>query len=146
MQNVISAVGSDSGSGVQAPRRWGRSVGAVLAGLVTIVVTHTGMDAILHASGLFPPAGRRMSDALFVVAASYRFVFSVLGAYLTARLAPARPMKHALVLGGIGVAGSLAGLLATLGRGPEFGPLWYPLSLVLVSLPCCWLGAKLAAR
>ena len=144
MENVMSVAGS--GSVEQAPRRLGRSVGAVLAGLVTIVVTHTGTDAILHASGVFPPAGEVMSDALFALAAAYRFVFSVLGAYVTARLAPARPMKHALVLGGIGVVASLAGLLATLGRGPEFGPLWYPLSLVLVSLPCCWLGAKLAAR
>jgi hypothetical protein len=144
MENVISVAGS--GSVERAPRRLGRSVGAVLAGLVTIVVTHTGTDAILHASSVFPPAGEVMSDALFALAASYRFVFSVLGAYVTARLAPARPMKHALVLGGIGVVASLAGLLATLGRGPEFGPLWYPVSLVLVSLPCCWLGAKLAAR
>ena len=139
MENVILA----SGSNLQAPRRLGRSVGAVLAGLVAIVVTHTGMDALMHASGVFPRAGYAMSDALFGLAASYRFVLSVFGAYLTARLAPARPLKHALVLGGIGTVASLAGLLATLGRGPEFGPLWYPLSLVLVSLPCCWLGAKL---
>jgi hypothetical protein len=71
-------------------------------------------------------------------------VFEVVGAALTARLAPRRPMKHALVLGSIGAVAALAGMLATLGRGPEFGPLWYPLLLVLTSLPCCWLGAKLA--
>jgi hypothetical protein len=138
MENVI--VASDG----QGSRGWGRSVGAVAAGFVTILVTHTGTDAILHATGVFPAAGQVMSDALFVLAASYRFVFSVLGAYVTARLAPARPLEHALILGGIGALLSLVGLLATLGRGPEFGPLWYPLSLVLVSLPCCWLGAKLA--
>ena len=33
------------------------------------------------------------------------------------------------------------GLLATVGRGPEFGPLWYPLALMATSLPACWLGA-----
>ena len=142
MENVIQA----SGSSLQAPRRLGRSVAAVVAGLVAIVVTHTGMDAIMHGTGVFPRAGEVMSDGLFGLAASYRFVLSVFGAYVTARLAPARPMKHALVLGGIGTLLSLAGLLATLGRGPEFGPLWYPLSLVLVSLPCCWLGARLAGE
>jgi hypothetical protein len=141
MESVIQAVDS-SASG----RRWGRSVGAVLAGLVAIVVTHTGTDAIMHATGVFPPAGEAMSEAMFGLAAAYRFVLSVLGASLTAWLAPARPMKHALILGGIGTAASFAGLLATLGRGPEFGPLWYPLSLIFVSLPCCWLGAKLAQR
>jgi hypothetical protein len=131
-------------SSTQRPRQLGRSIGAVVAGLVTIIVTHTGTDAVLHALGVFPPAGYAMSSALFVLATSYRIVFSVFGAALTARLAPARPLKHALVLGSIGVVGSLAGLLATLGRGPEFGPLWYPLALILTSLPACWLGAKLA--
>ncbi len=86
-----------------------------------------------------------MSDALFGLAFTYRLCFSVLGAFITARLAPARPLKHALALGGIGVVLSLAGLLATLAR-PELGPLWYPLSLLLVTLPCCFLGAKLAER
>jgi len=138
MEN-INVIGS-----LSAPRRTGRSVGAVLAGLVAIVVTHTGTDAILHATGVFPPAGYAMSDALFGLATSYRVLFSVLGAALTAYLAPARPLKHALVLGSIGVVGSFAGLLATVGRGPEFGPLWYPLALILTSLPACWLGAKLA--
>jgi len=142
MENVI--VGSSSS--VRNPSsRLGRSIGAVVAGFVTILVTHTGTDAVLHATGVYPAAGQVMSDALFGLAFGYRFFFSVLGAYVTARLAPARPLKHALVLGSIGVVLSLAGLIATYGRGPEFGPLWYPLSLVLVSLPCCWLGAKLAA-
>ena len=44
-----------------------------------------------------------MSHALFVLAFSYRAVFDVFGCYLTARLAPARPMLHAMVLGGIGL-------------------------------------------
>jgi hypothetical protein len=136
MENVIVA------SGFSAPRRWGRSIGAVVAGMLAIVVTHTGTDAVLHESGVFPPAGQTMSGALFTLAISYRLFFSVLGGALTAYLAPARPLKHALVLGSIGMLGSLAGLLATLGR-PEFGPLWYPLALVLTSLPCCWLGASL---
>jgi hypothetical protein len=86
-----------------------------------------------------------MSDALFVLATSYRVFFSVLGAALTAYLAPARPLKHALILGGIGMLGSLAGLLAMLAR-PELGPLWYPLALVVTTLPCCWLGASLVAQ
>lgn len=135
MENVIGS------SELQAPRRLGRSVGAVLAGLVAIVVTHTGTDAILHATGVFPPAGQTMGDALFALATAYRVVFSVLGAALTAYLAPARPLKHALVLGSIGVVASFAGLLATVGQG--LGPAWYPLALMATSLPACWLGARL---
>lgn len=137
MENVIAS------SELQAPRRLGQSVGAVLAGLVAIVVTHTGTDAILHALGVFPPAGQSMSDGLFALATAYRVAFEVLGAALTASLAPQRPMKHALVLGSIGVVPALGGLIATIVKGPELGPLWYPLLLVVTSLPACWLGAAL---
>jgi len=148
MENVIVASVSApaSTSQAQAPRRWGRSTGAVVTGLLAIVVTHTGMDAILHASGVFPPSGYGMSDALFGLALAYRVLFSVLGCALTARLAPARPLKHALVLGAIGTVASLGGLLAMIARSPALGPVWYPLALVLTSLPCAWLGAKLTAK
>ena len=132
------------GSGFLAPRRLGRSIGAVVAGLLAIVVTHTAADAVLHTVGVFPPAGQSMSGSLFALALSYRLFFSVLGAALTAYLAPARPLKHSLVLGCLGLLGSFGGLVATLGH-PELGPMWYPLALLFTSLPCCWLGARLAS-
>ena len=140
MENVATI----SGLRNQTSPRLGRSVGAVLAGLVTVIVTHTGTDAIMHALGVFPPAGQVMSDGLFALAATYRILFTVLGGYVTARLAPSKSLKHALVLGSIGSVLALAGMLATLGRGPGFGPLWYPLSLVVTALPTCWLGARIA--
>lgn len=142
MQDILARSGSVAGT----RRQWGRSAGAVLAGLVAIVVSHTGTDALLHVVGVYPPTGQTMSDALFGLAATYRVVLSVVGCALTARLAPSRPLAHTLVLGGIGTLGSVAGLLATFGKGPEFGPLWYPLLLAFTALPCAWLGDKLAAR
>lgn len=121
-----------------------RSVGAVLAGLVVIFVLSLGTDAVLHASGVFPPWGRAMSDSLFALATAYRIVYSVLGCYITARLAPDRPMQHALALGVIGIAFTTLGTVMTWNRGPEFGPHWYPVALIVVSIPCAWLGGKLA--
>ena len=38
---------------------------------------------------------------------------------------------------------SIAGTVATWNRGPEFGPKWYPLSLVAIAMPCAWAGGKL---
>jgi hypothetical protein len=122
MEDVATISGSEKSS------RLGRSAGAVLAGLVTVIVTHTGTDAIMHAVGVFPPAGQVMGSGLFALAAAYRILFTVLGGYVTARLAPSKSLEHALVLGG----------------GPEFGPLWYPLALVVTALPTCWLGARIA--
>jgi hypothetical protein len=77
----------------------GRSIGAVLAGFVAIVVLSLGTDAALHASGVFPPWGQPMGDALFLLATAYRIVYGVAGSYIAARLAPDRPMPPALALG-----------------------------------------------
>ena len=120
-----------------------RSIGAVLAGLFVIFVLSLGTDVVLHATGVFPPWFQPMAGPLFLLALAYRCVYAVLGCYIAARLAPSRPMKHAMILGVIGVFLSLAGVIGTWNAGPEFGPKWYPLALVASSLPCAWLGGKL---
>lgn len=125
-------------------RRILRSAGAVLAGLIFIIIITTATDALLHATGIFPPWGLPMSDSLFLLALAYRIVYGVAGGYLTARLAPDQPVKHAVVLGVIGFVLSLGGTVATWNRGPEFGPKWYPLALMVIAIPTAWLGGKLA--
>lgn len=127
----------------RAKRNLPRSIGAGFAGLLAIVVLSTATDAALHASGVFPPPGRPMADGLWLLATAYRAVYAIAGCYLAARLAPARPMLHAMVLGFIGVAVSTAGTVVTWGKGPEFGPHWYPISLIVTALPCAWLGGRL---
>lgn len=128
------------------PRRIPRRVGAVLAGLLAIFALSLGTDMVLHASGVFPPWGQPMADSLFALAMAYRIVYAVAGCYITARLAPDRPMQHALALGALGVALSTAGAVATWNRGPAFGPHWYPVALIISSIPCAWAGGWLAAR
>ena len=123
-----------------------RSILAILAGFVFVVATHLGTDVIMHGTGIFPPWGQPMSDALFLVATAYRTLWGIAGSYLTARLAPHRPMAHALIGGAIGMVIGTAGAIATWNQGPAFGPHWYPLALVALALPQSWLGAKLAER
>jgi len=122
-----------------------RSIGAVLAGIALGIVLSIGSDMLLRALGVFPPLGRPMSDPLFVLAAGHRTVYGVLGSYLTARLAPSRPMLHAMVLGSLGLAANIAGAAVARSR-PDLGPLWYPLALVVLALPCAWMGAWLYQR
>ena len=122
-----------------------RRVGALFAGLLVVVVLSTAADALLHATGVYPPVGQPMSDALFLLATAYRLVFGTLGSLVAARLAPARPMWHAVALGAVGTVLALVGLLATWNAGPSLGPRWYPVALVLTALPCGWLGGRLAA-
>lgn len=122
------------------------SVAAVVAGLVVTALLSVGTDAAMHGIGVFPPSGVRMSDGLFVLAAAYRVVFTVLGGYVTASLAPRLPMTHVTILGAIGAVAATAGAVSTWDAGPEFGPHWYPVLLVVTALPCVWLGGYLGAR
>lgn len=126
-----------------APRRLGRSIGALLAGFVTVVILSLGTDVVLHATGIFPPLGQHMSDALFLLATTYRLIYSVFGSYVMARLAPDRPMQHALVGGFIGLFLSTVGAVVTWNHVPSLGPHWYSLALIITAVPCAWLGGKL---
>jgi peptidoglycan/LPS O-acetylase OafA/YrhL len=125
---------------------WGRSVGAVVAGLVCTALLSVGTDAFMHARGIFPPSGEAMTDKLFLWAATYRLVFTILGGYMTAALAPRQPMLHVLILGAIGALVATSGAVATWNAGPEFGPRWYPILLVVTALPCVWAGGVLRMR
>jgi hypothetical protein len=120
-----------------------RTVGAVLAGLLAVIVLSLGTDFLMHATGIFPPWFQPMSTPLWLVATAYRIVYGVVGGYITAWLAPERPVKHALILGVVGLVLSVAGAVGTWNAGPEFGPRWYPLVLVLIAVPTAWLGGKL---
>ena len=127
----------------QRPRRILRSIGAVFAGFLMVVVLSLGTDMALRASSVFPPWSEPMSDELFLLATVYRTVYTVLGSYVTARLAPHAPMKHALAGGVVGLVLSTVGAVTTWDRGSEFGPHWYPLALVATAMPCAWAGGRL---
>ncbi len=129
--------------GTPVPHSGLKSIAAVLAGILLVVILSLGTDILMHATGIFPPWFQPMSTALWLLATAYRIVYGIAGGYITARLAPDRPMRHAVILGLIGLVMSIAGAAGTLNKGPEFGPTWYPLSLVVTALPCAWLGGKL---
>jgi hypothetical protein len=122
-------------------RRWGRSIVAVLVGIVVGAALSLGVDEVLHVTGVYPPWGRPMSDGLFALATAYRLVFSVLGCYVIARLAPDRPMAHAMVGGAIGLVLCIAGAISTWKM--DIGPHWYSVLLAVAALPCAWIGGRL---
>ena len=117
-----------------------KSIWAVFAGILFIVVVTTLVDFVLHATRVYPP-DLPLGDGLARLATAYRTVIGVLGAWLTARLAPARPMRHALILGGVGAVLGLVGLVVTWNMA--LGPRWYPIALVVLAIPQSWLGAKI---
>jgi hypothetical protein len=124
------------------PRRVGRSVGVVLAGILVGAGLSLGTDILLHLGGIFPALGQPMSDKLLLLATLYRTIYNIVGAYTAARLAPYRPMMHALALGAVGLVLCIVGAAMTWNKGPAFGPHWYPVTLVVLALPCAWLGGR----
>ncbi len=127
----------------QAPRHIGKSILAILAGFVAVVILSLGTDTLLHHVAGFPKLGEVYSDPQFMWAAIYRTIYGVVGSYVTAAVAPARPMKHSLIGGAIGLFLNFLGTAATWNHVPSLGPHWYPVSLMIGTLPTAWLGAQI---
>lgn len=121
------------------PRHLPRSIGAVAAGMLAIIALSLLTDELLHLAGIYPPWSEAMPQpGLNLLALGYRCVFNVLGAYLTARLAPRHPARHLWALASIGFALGTAGAIVT--APLKLGPAWYPLLLAVSAWPCTWLG------
>jgi len=121
----------------------GRSILAVFVGFVVVLIITIGTDAILHAVHFYPPLGEYNPGSVLIWATVYRTIYGVIGSYVTARLAPRRPMKHALIGGAIGFVLATIGAAVTWNRVPSLGPHWYSVSLIIDALPTAWLGAQL---
>src|SRR6266496_6067106 len=101
-----------------------KSVGSVLAGFAFVFVLSLGTDVLLHATGVLPSWFQPMSSGLWTFVLGYRLVYGIGGSYVTARIAPNRPMAPAMAGGVAGLILSIAGVIATWSKGPEFGPKW----------------------
>jgi hypothetical protein len=132
-----------------SPPRWGRSILAVLAGFIMVVALSLGVDELLHALEVYPPHGEPMPQpGPNLLALTYRVVITIAAAALTAKLAPHRSVasdwRHVWVFGAIGLVLGTIGAITMIPK--NFGPAWYPILLAASSLPCAWLGGKLAIR
>lgn len=122
----------------------GKSIWAVIAGLLFTIIVTTLVDVLLHATGVYAGWDQPLDGRLSAIALSYRVVTTIAGGWVTAKLAPGSPMKHAMWLGAIGTVLGIVGIVATWNLG--MGPRWYPIAIAVLGLPECWLGATLAAR
>lgn len=122
-----------------------KSIGAVLGGFVTVFILSVVTDLVLEKLGVFPPPKEGLFITwMLILALAYRTAYTVLGGYITAKLAPTRPMKHVFILASIGTLAATVGLIATWGKG--LGPEWYPIALAILAFPSVWLGGRLKAK
>ena len=120
-----------------------KSIGAVIAGFALLVILSMTTDIILEKAGVMKTEPFVENPVwLIAIIILYRTVFNTLGCYLTARLAPNKPMRHAIILGIIGVVLTIVGLIAMW----DIPPRWYPIALIVLTLPAAWLGGKMAIK
>jgi len=116
-----------------------KSIGAIFAGMVTGAALSVGTDFALETAGVFPSPGQgSFIWWMLLLALVYRGIYTVASGYLTAALASSHPMRHAIMLGIVGVAVIILGSIANWERSAA----WYPIALILITLPCTWLGGE----
>ena len=121
-----------------------KSIWPMAAGVLFVVIVTTLVDIVLHLTRVFPPLDQPIDDMQAMLATSYRIVIGIGGAWLTARLAPSKPMTHVMWLGAIGTLLAAIAVVATWNSGLR--PRWYPVAIAALAIPQSWAGGRLAAR
>lgn len=118
-----------------------RSIGSVIAGSLTIMLTAFGANSLFRtvAPGMFAATDNPL---LLVLILCYTAMFSCLGGYVSARLSGSSGFKHAIALGILQTIGSAAAVY----QAGDALPGWYAITVLIFPLPVISLGGYLSAR
>ncbi|KND47640.1 MAG: hypothetical protein AB201_01755 [Parcubacteria bacterium C7867-006] len=121
-----------------------KSIGSVIVGFVSVAFLSIATDVVLEKFGVFPSSADSGSYVTWMLALAlfYRSIYTVVGGYVTARLAPANPIKHVYVLMILGGIGGVAGAVS----GWSLGNHWYPVALAVSGPLFVWFGGKFFLR
>ena len=119
-----------------------RSVLAVVGGFLVIGVLAFGTGKVAQAAwpAQFDAAGTPTTAPMMVVQLLYVGVYATFGCWLAARLAPSRPMRHALALGVLGLALNVPSAVVL----RDSAPAWYLVAGVLTTMVWAWIGGRIA--
>jgi len=117
-----------------------KSIGAIVAGFIVVLLLSIGTDIGLGKLGVVPTLWWMLLIALI-----YRSIYAAAGGFITATLAPSHPIRHAIILGSIGTVFAILGSISNMGK-ITIASVWYPLMLIVLTLPSVWLGSKLKDR
>jgi hypothetical protein len=117
-----------------------KSIGAIVAGFILVLLLSIGTDFALGKLGVVPTLWWMLLIALI-----YRSIYACAGGFITATLAPNHPTRHAIILGSVGTVFAILGSISNMGK-ITIASVWYPLMLIMLTLPSVWLGSKLKDR
>ncbi len=117
-----------------------KSIGAILGGFIAGTLLTVAADFTMQSLGLLDMERfKSASPGIVLIVTIYRFVFSIAGCFIVASLAPANPMRHAMILGWIGLGLSLTGSVFMWDQAAA----WYNMAVILMAIPSAWIGGKL---
>lgn len=119
-----------------------RSVLAVVAGFVVIGILAFGTGKLVQSMSpaQFDAAGNPTTMPMMLLQLAYVGVYATFGCWLAGRLAPSRPMAHALVVGVLGLALNVPSAMAL----RDTHPMWYLVVGIATTMLWAWLGGRLA--
>ena len=123
----------------------GRSILAIVVGFVLTGALNVGTGTLLSrvAPDLVPPPGTpNGSTAGLLLISAYVALFGVLGCYVTARLAPSRPLLHALIMGAIALVMNIAMTIPVWSNAPA----WFNVYNLLAVMPYAYVGGRIRER
>lgn len=120
-----------------------RSILAIVLGFMFIAALAGITGGALASAGIMPAGSEPVTDTgLVLLETAYVAIFAIAGCWLAARLAPDRPMRHALILGFLGLVFNVIAAAATWGLRPAWAIV---LNLALV-MPYAWIGGRLGEQ
>ncbi len=121
-----------------------KSIGAVIAGFLVVAILSVVTDMILEKIGILPDATNPALTLpwMLVLALIYRSLFTMVGGYITAKLAPTKPMQHVYALMILGLLGGTAGAVS----GWNLGNHWYPVLLAVTGPLFVFIGGKFSLQ
>ena len=121
-----------------------RSIVAVVVGFLVIGALAFGTGKLVQTTwpAQVDAAGVPTTALMMIVQLLYVGVYATFGCWLAGRLAPGRPMRHALVVGVLGLALNIPSALAL----RDTAPAWYLAAGVLTTMLWAWLGGRIAER
>ncbi len=121
-----------------------KNIGALLAGFAVVVFLSMGTDTLLEKTGVLPPFSEQGLYITWMLALAlfYRTVYTIVGGYVTALLAPEKPRRLVSILGILGTVAGIGGVIA----GWNLSAHWYPIALAVLAFPSVYAGGKIYER
>jgi len=119
-----------------------KSIGVILLAFISIALLSIVTDFLLESIGMLPDPKKGLFDTwAIILVLVYRGIYTIFAGFIIAKLAPSKPILHAIILGAVGI---IITILAT--NDPSFAdkaPLWFGYTMAAITIPCLWVGVNI---